>query len=641
MNNLREKTKLLINQLALFFKNNYLPIVLVFVFVLQNHFFNAWLDIPVRPFFIRRTVVSFSLGTLLFCPAILLKKWIKYLYLILVSLLTSSIFIIQFLYYSFSGGFLQSSALFYASEGTTVLDTAKTLLTYHLIFFIFGLFVILLAWILDYKKITSEKILNKKEKIFVGIATLLIAFSGYGYIFLREYIEAGNVVHIYQYSKLYNVNALVGKIGVINFSIGDGLTLGLHTDKATAADINFLKEYKSGQTTSTPNSNFGILKNRNLILVQIESLENAVIGQKINEQEITPNLNRLANEGLYFSNYYAPIGPGTTADAEFMTLNSLYSLPDTVAFIEYAYNKYSALPALLKENGYHTYAFHGDVPSFWNRANMYPQLGYEEWFGRADYTIPRNIGVYDLGDKDFFEQSIPKLKSLPQPFMATLITLTSHSPFKMPDDLKTINFPATTTLNELQQDYIQSIRYTDQAVGDFIAQLKTAGLYDNSLILIYGDHSSFSNISSALKIKNSIFSDLQNSQVPMIILAPKTKLKGKENVPGSHMDVYPTVTNLFGIQPPTNIFGHDMLGNTHLAISRNLISGTIASIITDQSAYHSASDGIFEHSTCIKMPDQKRVPADNCRLLYEEGQKAIRASDLMVKENLVTRSQVK
>ena len=637
MNKLREKIKILAIQSSGFLKKNYLPIALIFVFILQNHFFNAWLDIPVRPFFIRRTIVNFSLGVLIFLPAVLLKKWVKYLYLILSSILTGLIFVLQFLYYSFSGGFLQSSALFYASEGTTILDTVKTLLTYHLIFFAIGLLIILLAWILEYKKITSEKILNKKEKIFVGIAALIITFSGYGYIFLREYTEAGTTAHIYEYSKLYNVNALVGKIGVINFSIGDILTLGLHTDKATAADIDFVKKYKAEQTNTATSTNFGILKNRNLILIQIESLENAVIGQKINNQAITPNLNRLSNEGVYFSNYYAPIGPGTTADAEFMTLNSLYSLPDTVAFIEYAYNNYSALPGLLKENGYHTYAFHGDVPSFWNRANMYPQLGYEKWFGREDYIIPRKIGVYDLGDKDFFEQSIPKLKSLPQPFMATLITLTSHSPFKMPDDLKTINFPATTTLNELQQDYIQSIRYTDQAVGDFIEQLKSAGLYENSLILIYGDHSSFSKISSALKVNNSIFADLQTTQVPMIIIAPKTKLKGQKNIPSSHMDVYPTVANLLGFRPATNIFGHDMLDKkNHLAISRNLISGTIASIVTDNLAYHSASDGAFEHGTCIEMPNQKKISVDNCRTLYENSQNRVRASDLMVKGNMVT-----
>ena len=242
-----------------------------------------------------------------------------------------------------------------------------------------------------------------------------------------------------------------------------------------------------------------------MIFIQVESLDNSVIGQKIGDEEITPNLNKLSGEGMYFFNYYSPIGPGTTADAEFMTMNSLYSLPDAVAFIQYPYDAYDALPDLLKQNGYGTYSMHGDLPGFWNRVNIYPQLGYEKLFSRDDYTIPRKIGNYDLGDKDFFTQSLPKLKALPQPFMATLITLTSHTPFIIPDDLQTLNMPPPTNLNRLQWEYLQSIHYTDAAIGDFIGELKTAGLYDNSVIFIWGDHGSSTGIAKALGVNNSVF----------------------------------------------------------------------------------------------------------------------------------------
>lgn len=640
------KIKLLALQLSHQLKIYWLPLALIFIFVIQNHFFNAALNIPVRSYFIRRTIVTAAFGLLLFGPALWLNKWKKYLYLFLTSTTVALIFIIQFIYYSYSGGFLQASAIFYAGQGMTVLSTIKTLLSYQLIFFSAGPLTVILALILVRNNIIIEKILHKKEKILASLIILLFVIFGYSYIFVREKMESGNTVSIYKYSRLFNVNALVSKIGIINFSLGDILSLGFQIDKATAADINFVKNYKELNLTTTNQNitdvNFGLLKGRNLILIQVESLENAVVGQKIDNQEITPYLNKLANQGLYFPNYYAPIGPGTTADAEFMTLNSLYSLPDTTAFIRYAYNDYSALPSLLKENGYHTYAFHGDVPSFWNRANIYPQLGYEKWFSRQDYSIPRKIGVYDLGDKDFFEQSIPKLKSLPQPFMATLITLTSHTPFELPSDLKTLHFSPTTTLNLLQQNYLQSIRYTDQAVGDFIDQLKVAGLYNNSLILIYGDHTSFSKISKGLGIKNSIFADLQASQVPMIILAPGTPLQGSRITPASHLDVYPTTANLLGILTPMEIFGHDIInGRNAVAVSRNLISGTIISILSNKLAYHTAASGIFADGTCLEVLNIKKLPVENCKLLYEEQVNNIKASDLMIKGNLIKSSIAK
>lgn len=630
------KSTSIINLLYHYCKIGWLPLVLIVVFVIQNHLFDLWLHIPIRPYFIRRTVVTAAFGSFLFLPALLMNKHIKYFYLILASIFTTIIFIVQFLFYSYSGGFLQASALFYAGEGLTILSTVKTLLTYHLFFFLFGPLSVIGGWILVYRKIITEKMLVKKEKVIVTLLIGLFVTSGYGYLFLREQLEAGNIAHIYQYNKLYDVNALVSKMGIINFSLGDILSLGIRPDKATAAEVSFVKTYTEQHSTSTPSQDFGLLKGRNLIFIQVESLENSVINQKINGQEITPNLNRLASEGLYFSNYYSPIGPGTTADAEFMTLNSLYSLPDTVAFIEYPNNHYSALPSLLKENGYHTYAMHGDVSSFWNRSNIYPNLGYEKWFSKPDYIIPRKIGVYDLGDKDFFEQSILKLKSLPQPFMTTLITLTSHTPFEMPPDLQYLDMPATTNLNILQRNYLQSVRYTDQAIGDFIEQLKVDNLYNNSLIFIYGDHGSFSKISNALGIKDEFFADLQTSKVPMIILAPGTSLKGTRKTPASHLDVYPTAANLLGVSPPPNIFGHDMVdGKNAVAISRNLVSGTITSIITNKLAYHAASDGTFEHGQCLELPDKKRIAINLCKQLYEEETNAVKTSDLLIKGNLI------
>jgi phosphoglycerol transferase MdoB-like AlkP superfamily enzyme len=636
-------------------RTGWLPLVLVAIFVLQNHLFNLWLKIVPGEYVLRRTVVTAALGILLFGPAIFLSKRFRYWYLAIISLIVAAIFTAQYLYYSYSGGFLQASALFYAGEGLAILPTVKTLLNWHLIVFAAGLFAAVGGsfchpratsgiqsilggrptkrdWIPAFAGMTTAK-----QKLIAAASIALLVAAGYGYLFLVERNEPENIANVFKYGQLYDVNSLVGKTGVVNFFLGDAVALALHAGKVSTADLSFAKVYEAKQLPLAPNSDFGSLAGRNVIMIQVESLENAVIGQKYSGQEITPNLNKLAASGMYFSNYYSPIGPGTTADAEFMTLNSLYPLPDTVAFIQYAYDKYTALPALLKQNGYGTYSMHGDAPSFWNRANIYPQLGYEKWFSAGDYTIPRKIGNYDLGDKDFFSQSLPKLESLPQPFMATLITLTSHTPFIIPNDLQTLNMPPPTNLSQLQWEYLQSIHYTDQAIGDFIDGLKKAGLYDNSLILIYGDHGSFTGIADALGVKNSIFPDLQTSQVPMIILAPGTKLKGEKTTPASHLDVYPTVADLLGIKAPPEVFGHDMIdGNGTVALSRNLVSGTVNSILTATLAFHAGSDGQFADGECLAMPEKKTLDLSACKSIYDAESDAVKASDIMVKGNLIS-----
>ncbi len=637
--NLKKNCNLFFINLYRYILCAWLPIALIIISVAQIHLFNLWLHLFPTHYIIRRTIVTIAFGLLFFGPAIFLKKINRYLYLLIISLIVSFLFIAQFLYHSYSGGFLQVSAFLYASEGLTVMSTVKTLLSYHLIFFTLGPLAVIIAFILEIKGKIIENLLSKKDKIVIGACMIVMIVSGYSYLFLREYMEAGNVSHIYQYNRLFDVNAMVGKVGIVNFSLGDILSTSIGTQEASAEEINFAKSWiKENKQNSEPAKNFGLTKGRNLIIIQVESLENAVINEKIAGQEITPNLNKLAKEGLYFSNYYTQIGPGTTADAEFSTLNSLYPLPDTVAFIKHAYNNFSALPTLLTKNGYRAYSMHGDVSSFWNRANIYPRLGYERSFDEEDYTISRSIGAYDLGDEDFFDQSIPKLQSLPQPFMTTLITLTSHTPYKLPNDLNTFAMPTSTNLNTLQQNYVQSVHYTDQAIAKFIEQLKQTGLYDNSLIIIFGDHGSFTNIGLTLTTTDkAIFADFQNSQVPLIILAPNTKLRGVSKAPASHIDLYPTITNLLGINTSgTTMFGQDVINTKNpVATLRNLISGTIKGILTDKIDYHAGGEGRFEDGICVELPSKKRLPVEKCRTLYDAQTSAVQASDLIIRNNLI------
>jgi len=206
-----------------------------------------------------------------------------------------------------------------------------------------------------------------------------VAFFGYKYLLDTEKREWGNTSRLY--TDVYDLKSLVGKMGIINFFIEDTFKFALRSKLITSEDIVFLKNFaEKRKAPETEGKYYGSQKGKNVIIIQVESLENAVINKTIGGQEITPGLNKLAKDGLYFDNFYAQVGPGNTADAEFSTMNSLYPLSDDVVFIAYAKNQYLALPKLLKNNGYGTYSLHGDVPTFWNRANIYPGLGYQKSF---------------------------------------------------------------------------------------------------------------------------------------------------------------------------------------------------------------------------------------------------------------------
>ena len=618
----------------------FLPLVLAILFAIQNELFNEWLGLYSPAYSLRLFLVAFALGLVFFGPALLFNKKGRYIYLFLISFLVSVLFAAQFMYYRYSESFLQFSALKYFGEAGSVAGTIKTLIDPQMFFFFTGLAVVLIAFLFTRHEKYIGYILPVWEKVIIVLIMVGLIFFGYKYLLYTEKKEWGSTSRLY--TDVYDLKSLVGKMGIVNFFLEDTFKYALRENLASSADKQFLKTWAENlpapsQIAGPGNKYFGAEKGKNLIIIQVESLENAVINQKINGQEITPNLNQLAEDGLYFNNYYTQVGPGNTADAEFSTMDSLYPLSDDVVFIDYAKNAYAALPQLLVKNGYKTYSMHGDVPTFWNRSNIYPQLGYQKAFDLDDYTVTRSVGKgpSDLGDEDLFPQSLPRLEGFKQPFMATLITMSSHTPFILPQDLQTLEIPVDTTLNFTQQQYLESIHYTDKAMGEFIDKLKKDGLYDNSLILIWGDHGSFTNISSALDEKN-ILPELANSQVPMILFAPGTNLQGPTDIPSSHLDIYPTIANLLGIVPPKTILGQDLL-NTKTPVETHfeLVSDGIDAILTPNMAYEAAEDGAFLHGSCESLPGKNILPISNCQNIYAQQADTIRASDIIVRGNLI------
>ncbi|MBI2645073.1 LTA synthase family protein [Candidatus Uhrbacteria bacterium] len=611
-----------------------LPIVLAVLFVIQNQAFTYFLHIVPQLYF-RASVVTFALGMLIYGLAVLLPSRIRLWYLLFVSLVTSFLFIAQYIYYTYFEGFFQVTAFKYASQSTEIAGAISILLSPVLLIFIVHVFLVVFVMIYVHKKKCDVFGISGRKKIITALLLIVITVSGYGYLIFTEKRDWGHIDRLY--SRPYDIDSLVAKIGIINYFVEDAVRVSLRKKGVSKKEKEFALAWKRTEREYPyPKQYFGAARGRNLILIQIESFENAVIGEKIRGVEITPNLNALIQEGLYVKKYFAYVNQGNTADAEFTVLNSLYVPPTGVAFFDYANNRYGALPALLAQHGYGTYVFHGDVLTFWNRANIYPKLGYQKWFTADDYTIPRVVGFQGLGDEDFFLQSAEKIKPLKQPFMAMLMTLTSHTPYRIPEDLQKITIPKDSNLDQLQKDYVQSAHYADMAVGVFIKKLKEMKIYDNSLIVIFGDHGSYSNISSALGVSKDIPEQLRNHQVPLIVVAPKSKIKGTISLPASHLDIYPTVANLLGVTPPRNIFGKDILNVKDSAVvKRKVNSIAIDAILGSRLTYIGSSDTIFDHGICEETSSNKVLPVEACRGLYEKETKNMRASDIVVRGDLI------
>lgn len=406
---------------------------------------------------------------------------------------------------------------------------------------------------------------------------------------------------------------LVKYIGAYNYHLYD-IYLQTKTsaqralaDGSELADIeNYVRaNYKE------PNEEMkGIAEGKNVILISLESMQSFLINNTLNGEEVTPFLNSLIKDSYYFDNFYHQVGQGKTSDSEFVTENSLYPLDRGAVFFTNAENEYTTTAEALAENGYVTASLHPNNKSFWNRNVMYESIGYERFYDIDSYEVTEENSVgWGLKDKDFFAQSIAHLKEMKEtgnPFYAKFITLTNHHPYTLDEEDATIE--KFTSNSKTLNNYFQTVRYMDEALEQFFTQLKEEGLYEDSIIIMYGDHYGISeNHNEAMAQylgKDSItpFDSVQLQRVPLIIHIPGQEGQTISTVSGQ-IDLKPTILNLLGLEANEDIqFGSDIFSDEKLefTVLRDGSFITKDYVYTQETLYDKTTGEIVEDQSVIE-----------------------------------------
>lgn len=375
-------------------------------------------------------------------------------------------------------------------------------------------------------------------------------------------------------TRTFDHKYLVKYLGPYNFTVYDGVkTIQNDQQKALASEDDLTKVLNyTKQKNTTPNSEyFGAAKKKNIIKIHLESFQTFLINKKVNGKEVTPFLNKLStgNEDFrYYPNFFHQTGQGKTSDAEFTMDNSLYGLPQGSAYSLKGDNTYQSLPAILdQKQGYTSDVMHGDYKTFWNRDQVYKHFGIDKFYDATYYDMSDdNIVNLGLKDKPFFKESAEYQSKMKGPFYSHLITLTNHYPFTLSEEDADIDKPNTG--DSTVDGYIQTAHYLDQALEEYVTDLKKKGLYDDSVIMIYGDHYGISeNHNNAMekllgeKITPAKFMDLNRTGFWL-------KIPGKEGTVdktyAGQKDVMPTILHLVGIDSKNFLmFGTDMLSKDH------------------------------------------------------------------------------
>lgn len=393
---------------------------------------------------------------------------------------------------------------------------------------------------------------------------------------------------------------------------------------------------------------FGVAKGRNLFVIQVESMQNIVVNKTYNGQEITPNLNQLIKgDSVYFDHYYQQIGSGNTSDAEFATNNSIYGSIASYTYKLFVDNYFKGLPVLLKEQGYETAVYHAhEDRHFWNREDAYQSLGFDEYHGgiggtdNGQYDMTEWMG-WGLTDTEFFKQSMPYLKEMAQPFYSFMITLSNHHPYLMLDHYQFIKL-LPEDKETIFGNYLNSAAYTDYAIGQFIQQLKDEGLYDNSIIAIYGDHMGLPKTDAEINESVSRFIGKEYDfdtmmNIPFIIHIPNPDRAVNQTVSisGGQLDFLPTVAYLMGFDKLDTVY----LGHNLLTVDSGFVAEqtymTKGSFFQDDIAYEMSRDGVFENGRAWNIRTGKSVPVKDCYDGYMKSMGLINTSEYILKNDVL------
>lgn len=359
-------------------------------------------------------------------------------------------------------------------------------------------------------------------------------------------------------SSMWNRPAVSNNVGVAVYHVVDAWNTAkgiAGKGKVSDEDVREIAGWFSNRNAAERDSHmFGAARGKNLIVVQVESLQNFVVGLKLNGREVTPNINKFLKESVYFSRNYSQTGSGNSSDAELLCNTGLFPVSAGAVFTRFAANKFEALPKLLADNGYSTLALHGDRPGFWNRNSMYRALGFQRYVSRPDFEEDEVIGM-GISDKSFFRQSLEILASEQQPFYAFLVTLTSHHPFNYPPMLEQAGFDTGALNGCFMGDYLAAMHYMDKQLGWFIEGLRKKGLLDSSIIVIYGDHAAVPP-SSRPQLEQLVGRSLSESwawrsinEVPLLVRLPgDKKITYIERKATGIIDVPVTVSALLGLR---------------------------------------------------------------------------------------------
>lgn len=509
----------------------------------------------------------------------------------------------QEIYESWFGGFFSLTAFGAGKEGLAFLgDIVESIRLGQFLYFVPLALVITahkMKWIcfdIEYNGLKQPLII-----IVLFISTFSIAIGTISQN-VEEEIDT-DIVYTDRdlYVHLYSNQAAVKKFGLIAYTYRDIMNLFLIDPLNDNEYEVLLEDYLENRPDHGINTYQNLLDDKNFIMITAESLDTFAINE-----ELTPNLWYLKNNYAYFDNYYSPLHYRSTADTEFMVQTSIY--PDknvTLSMEEYSENTFPyTLPRLFGEQGYNTYSFHNYTDYFYPRTTFHEDtLGYDIYYGSEELGLLDNPGENEIinnhewqSDLEMMELAVPRFITDDQ-FFVNMLTVSGHfrynssHPIAQKHEQTVLDYEIANGI-ELDDQifwYLAANIELDLAIGYLLDELENAGIMDDTVIMIFGDHYAYGVDQEAIWEYDDVKEDgseMDLHNVPMIIVSDHYLLDEPFSNYMSSIDVIPTVANLFGLNLDyKKVFGMDVFSN-----DEHIVRFADMSFVSEDFSYDSLSE---------------------------------------------------
>ena len=466
------------------------------------------------------------------------------IYYISINILYSILLILDLWYFRVNRDLLGLKNLFYLGTFNPV---GESLYQFKSIDLLFILDIIIIIACVVIKKVRNDEERSLRKFTLTIISSSIILLISFICIDVLSLSEWQNRMFTKRWTTLMSARAS-GPIGY--HLIESTRAISKVLNPLSSSEKSEIEEWLAyNKEDLEPNEYSGIAEGKNVIFIQVESLENFIINKSVNGKEISPFLNKLVGDSLYFTNIYEQNNAGNSIDCDFMVNTSIYPLGDKITALNYGENVYkNSLPKILESEGYETISSHAEDIGEFNWTELHKNgFGVQNLWDISDYVYEETVG-YGLSDRSLFKQLANKLEEINEPFFLQVPTLSNHGPFDIGEEYRELDLPKEIYKSYLG-GYFESVHYTDKQIEMFFNELDKNGLLENTMIVIYGDHGGvhkyYNDDIQNLNYEDNWWKEYDN-KISLIIYSKGIEPKIVE-VSGGQVDIPTTVLYLLNV----------------------------------------------------------------------------------------------